>query len=300
VGTGTQRVGIEGTEYLREMDRPWARVSSAGPEYFQILGVQPTAGRVVEPADRDGPPVAVINQPFAHRFFPGVDPLGRQVTTQEPDGPVARTVVGVVPDLLMGGDSEWLPEGLYVPTVPGSMGGGYLLLKTQGDPLSLAPAVRDEVGRIDPDQPISKLATLEDFILETFWLVTVLGSIFTGFGLSALFLAAVGLYGVMANSVTQRTREMGVRRAMGAEGHHIISLVLKAGLSQVGVGLVLGGLLALLVSRSMAAALYNVEPRDPITFLVVVLILLAVGVLAILLPAIRAARMDPVEGLHQD
>jgi len=187
MGTGTQQVSIQGVEYLREMDRPWVRVAGVGPEYFDILGVRPTAGRVVEPSDRDGPPVAVINRPFVDRYFPGVDPLGRQVTTMELFGPVTRTVVGVVPDLLMGGDSQWAPEGLYVPAVPGTMGGGHLLMKAQGDPLSLAPGLREEIGRIDPDQPIGKLATLDDFILETFWLLRVLGSIFTGFGLSALF-----------------------------------------------------------------------------------------------------------------
>jgi predicted lysophospholipase L1 biosynthesis ABC-type transport system permease subunit len=121
------------------------------------------------------------------------------------------------------------------------MGGGYLLVKAQGDPLSLAPGLRAQIAKIDPDQPVSKLATLDDFILETFWLIKVLGSIFTAFGLSALFLAAVGLYGVMANSVTQRTREMGVRRALGAEGHHILALVLAAGLRQVVLGMALGG-----------------------------------------------------------
>ena len=271
-----------------------------GPEFFDLLGVRSTAGRVVEPADRDGPPVAVINRPFADRYFPDVDPLGRQVTTQELFGPVDRTVVGVVPDLLMGGDSQRIPEGLYVPAVPGTMGGGYLLMKTQGDPLSLAPALREEIARIDPDQPISKLATLDDFILETFWLIKVLGSIFTGFGLSALFLAAVGLYGVMANSVTQRTREMGVRRALGAEGRHILALVLRAGLRQVALGMALGGGLALLVSRYVAAALFHVRPRDPATFGAVSVVLLAVGLVAILVPAVRATKMDPVDALRRE
>jgi putative ABC transport system permease protein len=300
VGTGTQRVGIEGVEYLRDFDRPWVRVAGVRPGFFALLGVQPTAGRVVEASDRDGPPVAVINRPFADRYFPDMDPLGRQVETQELFGPVSRTVVGVVPDLLMGGDSERITEGLYVPAVPGTMGGGYLLIKAQGDPISLAPALRAQISRIDPDQPISKLATLDDFILETFWLRKVLGSIFTAFGLSALFLAAVGLYGVMANSVTQRTREMGVRSALGAEGHHILALVLRAGLRQVVLGMALGGGLALLVSRYMAVALFRVQPRDPATFGAVSVVLLSVGLVAILVPAVRATRMDPVEALRRE
>jgi len=300
VGTGGQRVGIEGVEYLRDIDRPWVRVAGVGPGFFKLLGIRPTAGRPVEPPDRTGPPVAVINQPFADRYFPDVDPLGRHVETQEFFGPVDRTVVGVVPDLLMGGDNQSIPEGLYVPVVPGTMGSGYLLMKMQGDPLSIAPALRDEIARLDSDLPIAKLATLDDLILETFWLTRVLGSIFAAFGLSALFLAAVGLYGVMANSVTQRTREMGVRRAMGAQESHILTLVLKAGLRQVLLGLVLGGGLALLVSRSMAAALFHVRPRDPATFASVTAVLLGVALIAILVPAIRATRMDPVEALRQE
>ena len=215
-------------------------------------------------------------------------------------GPVPRTVVGVVPDLFMGGDDNWMAEGLYVYPAQGTLLGGHLLLKTQGDPLSLAPALREEIGRIDPDQPISKLGTLDDFIRERFWLLTVLGSIFIGFGLSALFLAAVGLYGVMANSVSQRTREMGVRRALGADGPSIVTLVLKAGLRQVIPGLVLGGGLAFLGSRSLSAILFRVEPRDPATFVAVTGVLLAVGLLATLVPAIRATRMDPVEALREE
>ena len=207
---------------------------------------------------------------------------------------------GVVPDLLMGGDSERIPEGLHVYPAPGTMGGGYLLLKTRGDPLILAPALLEEIGRIDPDQPISRLGTLDDFIQEAFWLLAILGSIFTGFGLSALFLAAVGLYGVMANSVTQRTREMGIRRALGADSSSILTLVLKAGLRQVVPGLALGGGLAFLASRSLAVILFRVEPRDPVTFVAVAGVRLTVGLLAALVPAIRATRMDPVEALREE
>jgi ABC-type antimicrobial peptide transport system permease subunit len=180
------------------------------------------------------------------------------------------------------------------------MGGGYLLMKGQGNPLSLAPELREEIGRIDPDQPIAKLATLDDYIMEAFWVLEILGSIFTGFGLSALFLAAVGLYGVMANSVTQRTREMGVRRALGAGSPQIVKLVLLAGLRPVVLGMVLGGGLAFLVSRSITAVLYRVEPRDPMTFGAVALMLLAVGLVSILAPALRATRMDPVEALREE
>lgn len=300
VGTGLNRVGVEGMEYLRDIDRPWVRVAGVRPGLFALLGVQPVAGRLIEPADRDGPPVAVINQPFANRYFPNVDPLGRQVFVQGLLGLQARTVVGVVPDLLMGGDNQGTPEGLYIYSAPATLTSGWLVMKVQGDPLSLAPALRDEVGRLDPDLPVTRLDTLDRLIQETFWLTKILGSIFTGFGLSALFLAAVGLYGVMAHSVTQRTREMGVRRAMGAESRNILSLVLKAGMRQVAVGLVLGGSLALLVSHYMTAALFHVRPRDPATFGAVAVILLVVALMAILVPALRATHMDPVEALRQE
>ena len=298
LGTGTLRVGIQGVAYDRDVDRPYARVSAVRPGLFAILGVKPTEGRVLNASDRDGPPVAVINEPFARRYFPNTDPVGRQVTTEEMFGPVTRTVVGVVPDLDMGGDNQAIPEGLYVPVGPAQMGYGYLAMKVGGDPTALAPALRAEVHQLDPDLAIARLDTLNGFISREFWLIEILGTVFTVFGLSALFLAAVGLYGVMAHSVTQRTREMGIRRAMGAESANILGLVLRSGLSQVAVGLVLGGALAFLVSRYVAAALYHVKPRDPATFGAVAVVLLGVAVLAILVPAVRATRMDPVEALR--
>ena len=227
------------------------------PGLLAILGVRPLEGGFIGPEDRDGPPVAVINKPFADRYFPGVDPVGKQVYVQELSGLVARTVVGVVPDLLMGGDNERTPEGLYIYAAPATTTYGYLVMKVDGDPLSMAPAIREEVGRLDPDLPVAKLDTLGGYIDETFWLIKVLGTIFVWFGMSALFLAAVGLYGVMAHSVAQRTREMGVRRAMGAEGRDILGLVLRQGLRQVALGLILGGAVALLASRYMTAALFS-------------------------------------------
>ncbi|HSR42315.1 MAG TPA: FtsX-like permease family protein, partial [Longimicrobiales bacterium] len=291
VGTGLQRVGIEGVEYLRDIDRPWVRVAAVRPGVFELLGVQPTTGRVLQVPDRDGPPVTVVNQPFVDRYFPEVDPLGRRIETLELFGPVSRTIVGVVPDLLMGGGNQEFPEGLYVPAAPATLGYGYLLAKLGDDPLSLVPALRSEVSRIDPDLPITRIATYDDLLGESFWLIEVLGSIFMAFGLSALFLAAVGLYGVMAHSVTERTRETGIRRAMGAEGRHIFGVVLRRGLGQVVPGLALGGAVALLVSRYLVAVLYRVEPRDPATFGGVAAVLIAVALVSIVVPAVRAIRM---------
>jgi len=298
VGTGMNRVGVEGVEYLRDIDRPWVRVARVLPDFFQLLGVRPTSGRLIERSDRDGPPVVVVNQPFVDRYFGGVDPLGRHVFVQGLFGLVEHTVVGVVPDLLMGGDNQGTPEGLYQYAPPGTLGGGYLLVRLDGDPLSLVTPLRDEVARLDPELPIPRLDTLDGFIREAFWLIKILGSIFTAFGLAALFLAAVGLYGVLAHSVAQRTREMGVRRALGADSRNILALVLYAGLRQVTLGLLLGVGLALLVSRYLSVALFHVRPRDPATFVAVSGILLAVGLVAIIVPAVRATRMDPVEALR--
>jgi putative ABC transport system permease protein len=298
VGTGMNRVGVEGVEYLRDIDRPWVRVARVLPDFFRLLGVQPTSGRLIEASDRDGPPVAVVNQPFVDRYFGGTDPLGRHVFVQEMSGLVEHTVVGVVPDLMMGGDNQGTPEGIYQYPAPGTLGGGYLLVRAGGDPLSLVTPLRDEVTRLDPELPIPRLDTLDGFIREAFWLIEILGSIFTAFGLAALFLAAVGLYGVLAHSVTQRTREMGVRRALGARNGDILGLVLRAGLRQVVLGLALGSGLSLLVSRYVAAALFHVRPRDPVTFAAVSVVLLVVGIAAMVVPATRAMRLDPVEALR--
>lgn len=297
-GTGTRWIEVEGEQYLRDQDRPRVRVAGVRPGFFETLGVSALRGRVLETSDRDGPPVVVINQAMARRWFPGVDPVGRRVRVQDGADNEYRTVVGVVPDVRMNGSNDAIPEGLYLSAPPAFVGGGHLLVRMEGDPLALAPAIRRQVAAMDPELPVIRIATLDARIREVFWIVRLLGKVFALFGVAALFLAAVGLYGVMAHSVAQRTRELGVRRALGAEPAGILRLVLTWGLRQVAMGIVLGSVLSLLVSRALVSALYQVEPRDPATFVGVAAVLVATGVLAVLVPAVRAMRLDPVAALR--
>ncbi|HEX9708583.1 MAG TPA: FtsX-like permease family protein, partial [Candidatus Thermoplasmatota archaeon] len=302
--TGSIAFELEGAEYLREDQRPSARHAYVTPEHFALVGVDPRRGRVFESTDREGSlPVMLVNESFARTFFPGEDAVGRRLRLPDLDGAftVTRTIVGVVPDLRMGGDEAERPEGMYFPLHQSALTFGHVLVRTpHGDPMTLAQAFRDEVRRLDPHLPVHWLETLEGAIRDEAWFVRVFGWVFSIFGAVALFLAGVGLYGVMASSVSQRTREVGVRMAFGAERGDVLRLILRQGMAQVLAGSAVGLVLAFFLSRLMGVALYGVEPRDPGTFATVAAVLLGTGLLATVVPAVRATRLDPVEALRAE
>lgn len=297
LGVGTGRIELEGEQYLRDEDYPRARLAAVRPGFFETMGVRDVRGRRFDPRDRAGPPVAIVNEPFAARHFPDSDPIGRRVRVVGPDEPY-RTIVGVVPDLRMNGTDQSVPEGLYLPTPPVDPLFGYLLVRTAGDPAPVAPVVRAGIAEVEPDQPIQVLETLEGRIERAFWVINVVGPIFTAFGLAALFLASVGLFGVVAHSVSRRTREIGVRMALGATGGSVLATIARTGLLQATLGVALGSGLALVGSRLLAGALYGVRPGDPAIMAVVGGVLVGSAFLATLLPALRAMRLSPVEALR--
>jgi putative ABC transport system permease protein len=296
--TGTSSE-IEGVQYLREEDHPFTRYAPVRPGFFRALGVSPSRGRLFDDRDRTGPPVAIVNELFAQRHFPGEDPLGRRIRLFRPEEEEPwRTVVGVVPDLRMSGTSQNDPGGFYFPSPPYAQSYGRILLRAQADPVLLAPPLRDRVADMDPEQPVEGLETLADWMDRQFWFVSVIGSIFTTFGAAALFLAAVGLYGVMAHGVSRRTRELGVRMALGASRGSVRWLVFREGLTKVAIGLALGMLLAWWGSRLLADVLYGVRPGDPMVMVQVAIVLLTSAVLALIVPALRATSLSPVEALR--
>lgn len=300
-GTGFIDIALEGREYPREQDHPRVRHVAVSPGLFALLGVAPSRGRVFDPGDREGAlPVAVVNESYARRFFPGEDPLDRRIRFPEISEEGWRTIVGVVPDLRMGGGDTDEPEGVYVPMGQWQVGFGHAVVRLRGDPLALAPAFRQEVARLDPHLPVYRMTTLDQALRQEAWFVRVFGWIFSVLGGVALFLAAVGLYGVMSFSVSRRTREVGVRMALGADAGEVLRLMLRKGLRQVLLGLVIGLVLALLVSRFLQLVLYGVNPRDPITYATVAAVLLLAGFLASLVPALRAAKLDPMEALRYE
>ncbi len=308
LGGGREHFALAGQTYDPQK-LPRAREVTVSPGFFEAFGVQPLAGRLFNGHDRrDGLAVALVNQPFAERYFPGESPIGRRLRlgSGEPAAEGAgaaepwRTIVGVVPDMALGGTRKEDPEGIYVPLAQSDVSFVSLVARTEGDPMTIAPAVRETVAGLDPNLPIYWVRTMTEAIHRSAWFVDVFGTIFAVFGLSGLFLAVVGLYGVMAFSVQRRTHEVGIRMALGADSGRILGLMVRQGAIQLGIGVALGLGLALGLAQGIRILLYGVEPWDPGIFATIVAVLLATGLAATILPARRAAVVDPAVALRRD
>jgi len=284
---------------------PRARQVTVSPGFFEAFELRPLAGRTFTAHDRrDSQPVALVNQLFAERYFPGEDPIGRQVrlgrAETEGESRPWRTIVGVVPDMALGGPRKEDPEGIYVPLAQSDVQFASLVVRTEGDPMALAPAVRQAVGSLDPYLPIYWVRTLTEAIHTQNWFVDVFGTIFGIFGVSGLLLAVIGLYGVMSFSVQRRTHEVGIRMALGADSGKILRLMVRQGAIQVGLGTVLGIGLALALSRGIQILLFGVQPWDPGIFVTIIAVLVVTSLAAAVLPARRAAVVDPAVALRRD
>lgn len=305
LGHGMTPLAVEGAAYAAERDHPRARFGLVDPGYFDALGTSVVAGRDFVPGDDAGAePVVIVNASFARRHFPGDSPLGRRfrqggAQSTEP----WRTVVGVVPDLWMqglGGNDQDPPDGFYVPLQQSDARFVSILARGPADPMSLSAAVREAVAAVHPDTPLYFVRTLQGRIDDNNWAFNVFGVLFMVFGGVALFLAAVGLYGVMAFSVSRRTPEVGIRMAMGAEAGQVLRLILRQGMGQVLMGLVLGVGMAFLVSFALRNMLFQVSPNDPVVFALVAGVLVITGLAASAIPARRATRVDPLTALRSE
>jgi putative ABC transport system permease protein len=280
------------------LETRWTAVTAP---YFPVLGLRLLTGRLF--SDGDGaaaPPVAVISQSFAARFFPGQSPLGRRFRTGGAES-AWRTIVGVVSDLSFGGlDGDPSQPAIYLPWDQAPVQGGAFALSTNVPPTSLMAALRRQAGAVDPDVPLAGIATLGEVFRNAAEPTTRAGVLFGLFGAVALLLAALGLYGVMAFAVARRTREIGVRMALGARRADILGLVLRSGLAQLAAGIVLGLPAAAALARLLAASLFQVRPWDPWVFVLAPAVLVVAGLLACLLPARSAARVDPMESLRAE
>ena len=308
---------ITGTPKEEPGKEPSAEVNMISPDYFKVMKMPILRGRAFGSEDLPGDTHSrsvIIDETLAQRFFPGRDPIGLNIddTSREGDEPGAEpkgpplTIVGVVPRTRNEAAGEDNVEKLgfthmYYHINQFTVGGGMLMLRVvSGDPKALAPAVRREVQAIDPDQPIGPVETMEENISESLAarrLTMILLGAFAGL---ALVLASVGLYGVMALSVTQRTRELGIRMALGAARAHVFKLVLGQGLTLVSFGIGLGLLGALAASRVLATILYGVGALDIPAFVTAIVCLVFVALLACWLPARRAMRVDPMEALRYE
>ena len=271
-------------------------------DYAESIGAQLRAGRPLNPADWRSliGTAAVVNESFAGRAWPNDDPLGKQFRFVGDGKPKAwLTVVGVVNDFAQRERTIHRPLA-YVPysQLPGA--DVSVVIRTAVPPETLVDPVRRAMRTLDPDLPVIELDTFENRFAINHWPARVFGSMFTLFGAIALLLAGIGLYGVMSYSVSQRSHEIGVRMALGASGSRILSDVLRGGLRQVMIGLVIGLGGAAVLTRLLEAQLVDVPPHDPLTFIGVAAILVAIGAMGCLIPARRALRVNPVEALRHD
>jgi len=281
---------------------PRARRVVVTPGYFEVFRAPLLSGRDFGDADRLGAPlVAVVNEPFQRRHFPG-GAVGRRVRLDGGDDAQAewRTIVGVVPDLMVGGIERENEEAVYLPMGQVAPFGVVVLARPTTEFAALPSPVRETLGRLDPDVPLMFARTLRESIDEAnaqfFW-ISVL---FTVAGGIALFLAALGLYGVMAFWVAQRTREIGVRMALGGERSRVVGLVLRQGMKQTGWGLMVGLALAIPVARGSSSILFGVAWYDPIVFGSIFAILTAAAWLGCWIPARRATGVNPVAALADE
>ena len=264
--------------------------------YLRAMGISIRQGRNFTASDRPGAPrVAIVSQALATRLHPGIDPLGRTVMLG--DDPLQ--IVGVVPDTIYRSTTEQSPPPfLYLPVAQNYESGMTLHIRTAGEPLGELAAVRRVLREVDRQLVLGRPRTLRDefnvSVADQRLMATLIGL----FGVVALILAAIGLYGVMAHLASQRTTEIGVRMALGAEPSAILGLLLKDGLRLVAIGCVLGIAGALAAARFVRAQLFGVDPLDPLTFAIVGATLLLVGAAACLLPAWRAMRIDPIVALR--
>ena len=304
LGSGGGWIAIEGETYAEREDYPRAESGSVGSGYFAAVGTDIVRGRDFEAQDiADAQPVVIVNQSFAARHFPGGEAVGARMREGAAESTAPwRTIVGVVPDLHMQGmdDTRSDQSGYYVPVAQSDARFMSIIARGPVRPMSLTDAVRGAVTSVHPDTPLYFVQTLQSRIDEETFFFSVFGKLFLAFGGAALFLASIGLYGVMAFTVARRTPEVGIRLALGATRGQVLSLVMRQGLGQVALGLLLGSGVAVLASRGLALILFEVSPYDPIVFGGIALLLATTGALATLIPARRASKADPAHALRYD
>jgi putative ABC transport system permease protein len=275
---------------------------AVSPGYLETMRIPLRSGRLLNEHDvTSATGAAVINESFARRWFPGTDPIGERLRLGGAEQPWS-TVVGVVADVKQQSLVEGEQNAVYLAAAQAAFADRvlWLVARTRGDPAALAPAIRAAIWSVDPDQSVSDVVTMQRLVERSAAARRFTLIIMQAFALSALLLAAVGLYGILAGSVTERVREIGVRAALGARRVDIVALIVRQGLALTGCGLILGLAGALVSSRLAESLLFGVSHLDAVTYAGVLLLLIIVSVSASLLPAWRAARIDPAITLRTD
>ena len=303
-GGGTRRIlTVEGDAATATGARHTVSRVSATPEYFATLQLPVIRGRGLAATDRDGTlPVAVISEDLARHYFPQGDAIGRRIQLGQTTDAAAPwlTIVGMVPRVGLMLQTGQAGEAAFVPMAQAPERGLFLVAASDGDPHALTEAVRRMVSGVDPDLPLSHPMTLREGYDLQGWPFRIFGGLFVAFGAGALVLAAAGLYGVMAFSVRRRTGEIGIRMALGADRGRILRLIVRQGLVQVALGTTAGIVVGRLLAGQLSVLFFNVSPWDPAVFAATMAVLTSVGFMASLVPALRAASVDPLVALRRD
>jgi predicted permease len=299
---------IAGRPMVDRANRQACFFKMVSPSYFHTLGIRLRKGRSLTEHDAKGsPPVAVINETMAKKEFPKEDPIGRRILIQEivPGraelGPeIPWEIVGVIADEKIDGLNDQRSVGMYVSNEQSPVFGMSLVVRTAMDPLTLQESLRRAVHQIDKDQPLTDVRTLEQIKSENVGpdrLQTILLGSFAGV---AMLLSAIGIYGVISYAVAQRTHEIGIRAALGADAGSLLRLILRGGMALTAAGLAIGFAGALAVTQLMGDLLFGVGARDPATLAAVAAGLACIALLACYVPARRAAKVDPVVALRYE
>jgi putative ABC transport system permease protein len=280
--------------------QPVSHLISITPDYFRVLGIGVVGGRPLLPGDReDAVPVAVVDELFAQRYFPGENALGKRVLTGSDTTP--REIVGIVRTVLHAGPLDANESTIYVPYMQlGLFGDPNVLVRAESNVSAIAKQIHTQIRELGPGVPIYNEQTLEGRIARSIATTRLVSSLAAIFGVCAVVLACIGVYGVLAFSVAQRTREIGVRIALGAVPDRVVRDVVVGGLTVTAVGVALGVGAALWVTRSLTALLNTVSPSDAPSFLLASVVFLVVAGAASFIPAVRARRVDPLVALRAD
>jgi predicted permease len=298
----TSLPGRGGGSWTFSLDKPVADVSAettavafVSPEFFTVAQAPARVGRLLTWDDDTGAPrVAVVNESFVRRFSSDLSPIGRRLFVGARD----FTIVGVVPDLMARDVQERRTDGVYASILQSRPYGIRVMAKGAADFRSMLTAIRATLGRIDPDMPVTEVFTLHEAVYRDKRVLDVLSTLFLVFGIGALTLTAIGLYGVVSFAVTQRTRELGIRLALGATPWRVLTLVMGQGTRQLVVGLVAGTLLAMALARALAAAVDQLPGADAPLLLAIAAALSVTAFVALIVPAVRAARLEIVQALR--
>ncbi|MGH9839006.1 MAG: ABC transporter permease [Blastocatellia bacterium] len=288
---------IEGAPPTLGAQTPYALFANVSPGYFQTMEIPLVEGRVLTERDReDAPKIVVINETFARRFWPGQNAIGKRFRHGSADGPLVE--IGVAKDGKYFSLGEAPQPFFYLPSLQSYADPTTLLVRTTNNPKAAIAQIRGEVLKLDPTMPFVEVKTLTEHMSLSLFPLRIGASVVGSFGLLALLLAAIGIYGVMAFAVSQRTREIGIRMALGAQGADVLRLIIKQGLRLMLIGLGLGLAGALLLTRLMSSVLYGVSATDLVTFVSVTVLLGIVVLLACWIPARRATKVDPMVALR--